>query len=78
MLSNMVIINKIIKLFFIFLLKLYQVIRLPFPQCCRFQPTCSQYAINSISKYGIIRGICLTLKRLMKCQPFYKIKEKDL
>ncbi|MDR0686313.1 MAG: membrane protein insertion efficiency factor YidD [Dysgonamonadaceae bacterium] len=39
---------------------------------CRFRPTCSQYAIEAINKYGIIKGGWLTVKRLSRCHPFGK------
>lgn len=38
---------------------------------CRFSPTCSEYAKNSISEYGVLRGSYLSLVRILKCQPFY-------
>ncbi len=37
---------------------------------CRFYPTCSSYAIEALKKHGIIRGIWLTIKRLIKCNPW--------
>lgn len=40
------------------------------PKSCRFMPTCSQYAIESIEKYGLIRGSWKALKRIIKCHPF--------
>jgi hypothetical protein len=40
------------------------------PPRCRFTPSCSQYAISAFSKYGIIRGFCLTIKRLLRCHPW--------
>ena len=40
--------------------------------CCRFQPTCSEYARQSIQKYGVIRGGWLTFKRLCRCHPWAK------
>lgn len=36
---------------------------------CRFYPTCSQYAILAIEKYGVSKGIKLTIKRLYRCRP---------
>ena len=42
------------------------------PACCRFTPTCSAYAMEAIEKYGAIKGGCLALKRLLRCNPFYK------
>lgn len=42
------------------------------PACCRFTPTCSTYAMEAIEKYGAMKGGYLTLRRLLKCHPFYK------
>ncbi len=42
------------------------------PPSCRFTPTCSAYAYEAITKYGVIKGGWLTLKRLLRCNPFYK------
>jgi len=39
---------------------------------CRFTPTCSQYTYQAISKYGIIRGGILGLKRIIRCHPLSK------
>jgi len=38
---------------------------------CRFTPTCSQYAKEAITKYGIWKGGYLAVKRLLKCHPFH-------
>ena len=43
-----------------------------FPPCCRFSPTCSQYALEAVSKYGALRGGYMALRRLLRCNPFYK------
>ena len=37
---------------------------------CRFQPTCSSYALEALEKHGLIRGTWLTIKRLAKCHPW--------
>ncbi|KOA20307.1 putative membrane protein insertion efficiency factor [Clostridium homopropionicum DSM 5847] len=37
---------------------------------CRFYPTCSQYAIEAIEKYGVFKGVAMALKRISKCHPF--------
>lgn len=42
------------------------------PPSCRFQPTCSHYAYEAITKYGALKGSWLAIKRLSKCHPFYK------
>ncbi len=40
--------------------------------CCRFYPTCSQYALEAIEKKGAWKGTCLALRRILKCHPFHK------
>ena len=42
------------------------------PPCCRFIPTCSQYALEAVEKYGALKGGWLALRRLAKCHPFRK------
>ena len=42
------------------------------PPCCRFIPTCSQYAYEAIGKYGALKGGVLALWRLLRCNPFNK------
>lgn len=42
------------------------------PPCCRYIPTCSQYAMEAIEKYGAFRGTLLALRRLSKCHPFHR------
>ena len=42
------------------------------PPRCRFIPTCSQYAVVAIEKYGPWKGGFLALKRFLRCHPFYK------
>lgn len=39
---------------------------------CKFYPTCSEYAIQALEKYGFLKGIFLTTKRFLKCNPFSK------
>ena len=53
-------------------IKLYQKILSPYlGRNCRFYPTCSQYAINAIEKYGIIKGVFKSIIRILKCHPFH-------
>ena len=40
--------------------------------CCRFYPTCSQYALEAITKYGALKGGYLAVRRILCCHPFYK------
>lgn len=42
------------------------------PPSCRFIPTCSQYAIDAITKYGALKGCFLAFKRILRCNPFNK------
>lgn len=42
------------------------------PASCRFRPTCSAYAYEAISKYGALKGGWLAVKRLCRCNPFYR------
>ena len=44
------------------------------PPCCRFIPTCSAYALEAVEQYGVLKGGLLTLRRLLRCQPFHKQK----
>ncbi len=41
------------------------------PPACRFEPTCSVYLYQAIEKKGVIRGLILGLRRLLKCHPFH-------
>ena len=42
------------------------------PPCCRFVPTCSEYALQAITKYGALKGSWLAFRRLLRCHPFHK------
>ena len=42
------------------------------PPSCRFRPTCSDYAREVIQRFGVVRGGWLTIRRLLRCHPFYK------
>ncbi|MEW6194140.1 MAG: membrane protein insertion efficiency factor YidD [Bacteroidota bacterium] len=58
---------------FINLIKLYQKFISPmFPPSCRFYPTCSEYAIQSFSKYGVFKGGTKAVWRILRCNPFNK------
>lgn len=58
---------------FIFIIRLYQACISPFffAPCCRFYPSCSQYAIDAIQLHGPVRGIFLGVKRVMRCHPLH-------
>ena len=56
----------------IYLIKFYRGFISPFlGSNCRFQPTCSMYALQAVEKYGAIKGGYLSLKRISKCHPFH-------
>jgi len=54
------------------LIKLYQKIPGRFHNHCKYYPTCSNYAIEAINKYGSLKGSILSIKRMLKCNPFSK------
>jgi len=67
------------KTILLFIIKIYQKAISPdtgalsfiYPKgCCRFYPRCSDYSYQAINKYGAIKGIFLSLKRLIRCHPF--------
>ena len=37
---------------------------------CRFEPSCSQYAVTAVERYGVLQGSWLAIRRLVRCQPF--------
>ena len=63
--------KKTFSLMFITLIMIYQKIISPFfPPSCRYNPTCSEYGKQAITKYGPIKGAALTIKRIFKCHPW--------
>lgn len=57
---------------FLALIRFYQKFISPLkPRTCRFYPTCSHYGMEAIRRFGAIRGGWLTIKRIMKCNPFH-------
>ncbi|WP_338055032.1 membrane protein insertion efficiency factor YidD [Sulfobacillus harzensis] len=42
------------------------------PPSCRYVPTCSQYAVESVSKYGALKGSWLAIRRISRCHPFHE------
>ena len=60
------------KKFIISLIRKYQHIPGRFHNNCKFYPTCSEYMIEAINKYGTVKGLVLGFKRLIKCNPFSK------
>jgi putative membrane protein insertion efficiency factor len=63
--------GRILSLPFIALIKLYQLIISPWlGSQCRYTPTCSQYGIEALQKYGPIKGLWLTIRRIARCNPW--------
>lgn len=61
------------RMIFVALIKGYQKIISPlFPPSCRFYPTCSEYAMQSITKYGVFKGGIKSVWRILRCNPFNK------
>lgn len=57
----------------IYLIQLYRHMVSPLrPATCRFMPTCSQYAVEALTEYGLIRGSWLSVVRLGKCGPWHR------
>lgn len=53
------------------LIRFYQYAISPLlPPRCRFRPTCSQYAVLAVKKYGVVKGSWLALKRISRCHPW--------
>ena len=40
------------------------------PSCCKFYPTCSIYTKEAVERYGLVRGLWLAMRRLLRCRPF--------
>lgn len=61
------------RLIVIGLLRFYKTAISPWlPSACRFEPTCSVYMMDAVSKYGVVRGVWLGVKRLGRCHPFHQ------
>lgn len=60
------------KKIFLIIIKFYRKYISPAtPPTCRFTPTCSAYAYEAINKHGAIKGLYLSIKRILKCHPFH-------
>ena len=63
--------KRIFSFLLIIPIKIYQIIISPLlGPSCRFTPTCSQYAVEAIQKYGPFKGSWLSFKRILKCHPW--------
>ncbi|MBI5632970.1 MAG: membrane protein insertion efficiency factor YidD [Nitrospirae bacterium] len=61
------------KILFIAIIRLYKYMISPlFPSTCRFTPSCSEYAIDALNKYGTLKGLALAVRRILRCNPFHE------
>ncbi|MBO7431907.1 MAG: membrane protein insertion efficiency factor YidD [Elusimicrobia bacterium] len=58
------------KYILLFLIRIYRKFSSLTPPRCRFYPTCSAYAYEAIERFGVFKGLYLSIKRLLKCHPF--------
>ena len=68
---SLTVVKRIVAFPLILLVRFYQVCISPLkPPSCRFTPTCSQYAIEALRKHGPLRGLYLTVRRILRCHPW--------
>lgn len=58
------------KRFFLWLIRCYQAMPRKNPGCCKYYPTCSNYAREAIERFGAFKGFWLALYRILRCNPF--------
>jgi putative membrane protein insertion efficiency factor len=56
----------------VYLIKAYQFISRRTPAVCRFEPTCSSYAVEALMKYGLWKGGFLAMRRILCCHPWHR------
>ncbi|MCI9534530.1 MAG: membrane protein insertion efficiency factor YidD [Lachnospiraceae bacterium] len=64
--------ERIIRRFLVVLIRGYQIFLSPLKMRthCIYTPTCSQYAIEALQKYGVVKGLWLSVKRILRCHPW--------
>jgi len=63
---------KIANNFIVLIIKIYRLLISPlFPKSCRFEPTCSQYALDAFNNFSFWRALWLTVFRILKCHPYH-------
>jgi hypothetical protein len=57
----------------VWVVRFYQVAVSPYlPRTCRYLPTCSEYALQAMERYGLCKGMYLTIRRILRCHPWGK------
>lgn len=70
---------KSFRFFFVFIIDLYKKLISPLlPSACIYEPTCSEYSKEAILKFGVIKGILLSILRVLRCNPLFKGGEDEL
>ena len=65
-------VRVVIQMLCLKVLRLYRLVVSPWlPSACRFTPTCSEYAIGAIERYGLINGVVQAIRRLLRCHPLH-------
>lgn len=52
------------------LIRVYQLLASPFPSPCGYEPSCSMYALEAVTRYGVLKGSWLGVRRILRCHPF--------
>lgn len=69
--TGLVLLAKVIRTGLVLLVRGYQFFISPyFPTSCRYHPTCSHYAVDAIRTHGALKGVCLTVWRVLRCNPW--------
>ncbi|AVP87568.1 Putative membrane protein insertion efficiency factor [Candidatus Phycorickettsia trachydisci] len=64
--------RKILQYIITLPIKAYRLLVSPYISCCKFHPSCSQYALDALNRYGLIKGAWKICCRLIRCNPFSK------
>ena len=64
--------GRVMRIIVVKMIRFYQLFVSPLtPSSCRFYPTCSHYAVEAVSKFGVIRGGWMSAKRISRCGPWH-------